>query len=102
LQFDKGSPYNTMNYGQNNSPNAAQQQATQQLLEQADSTTDPPVRVQLYQQAEQQLVEDVAWLPIYQAYTPILLKGNVLGMYNRQWAALFPPNDWANIYVTSH
>ena len=40
LQFDKDSPFNIGNYGQNSSADAAQQQATQQLLEHADANLD--------------------------------------------------------------
>ncbi|MBO0795450.1 MAG: peptide ABC transporter substrate-binding protein, partial [Ktedonobacteraceae bacterium] len=67
--FDKGSGYNSANYGQNNSPNAAQQVAVQKQLQQADVTLDPTKRMQLYADAEQKLINDVAWAPVYQAKT---------------------------------
>jgi peptide/nickel transport system substrate-binding protein/oligopeptide transport system substrate-binding protein len=68
LQFDKGASQNGMNYGQNNSTDAARQQATQKLLEQADVEPDKSIRIADYNKAEQQLVDDVAWMPMYQQY----------------------------------
>ncbi len=50
LQFGKGQPYNNQNYGQNNSPTAAQQQALQQQMEQADVNPDKTARAQAYNQ----------------------------------------------------
>ncbi len=65
-QFDSGVPNNNMNYGQNTSSNVAKQQMQQQQLEKADSNSSEDVRIQTYQQAEQQLVNDVAWMPMEQ------------------------------------
>ncbi len=100
-QFDRGVPNNSMNYGENNSKNAAQQQATQTLLENADANFQPDARIQTYQKAEQQLVNDVAWMPIEQVTNVYLLKPYVIGMANNQ-LGLNPPDDWANIYVVQH
>ena len=100
-QFDRGVPNNSMNYGENNSKNAAQQQATQALLENADANFQPDARIQTYQKAEQQLVNDVAWMPIEQVTNVYLLKPYVIGMANNQ-LGLNPPDDWANIYVVQH
>ncbi len=101
LQFDKGSPNNYFNYGQNNSTDAAQQQATQKLLEQADVTADPTARLQLYNQAEQQLVNDVAWLPIYQGADSVLIKSYVIGRKLNGFG-LTPPDDWGSVYIAVH
>ena len=101
LQFDKGSPNNQLNYGQNNSPDAVQQQAMQQLMEQADANMTQTSRMKQYNQVEQQLVNDVAWLPIDQVLMPYVLKPCVVGhIYNAAW--LTPPNDWANIYISTN
>jgi peptide/nickel transport system substrate-binding protein/oligopeptide transport system substrate-binding protein len=101
LQFGKGSPYNNSNYGQNKSSDATQQQQVQQQLEQADVNTDANARFQIYIQAEQQLVNDVAWLPLWQDEATRLLKPYVVGrVYNE--LGLVPPNDWANVYIASH
>ncbi len=100
-QFDRGVPNNSMNYGENYSKNAAQQQATQTLLENADANFQPDARIQTYQKAEQQLVNDVAWMPIEQVTNVYLLKPYVIGMANNQ-LGLNPPDDWANIYIVQH
>src|SRR5260221_10380029 len=101
LQFDKGVPNNNANYGQNSTSDAAQQQAVQQQLEAADINPDQNARLHAYMQAEQQLVNDVAWLPMEQVAISIVLKPYVKGMvFNPQ--LLIPPNDWGNIYIASH
>jgi peptide/nickel transport system substrate-binding protein/oligopeptide transport system substrate-binding protein len=101
LQFDKYAPNNEWNYGQNGSTNAAQQQLIQQKLEQADVTTDQATRLQMYNQSEQQLVNDVAWLPMDQRFGARLLKPYVIGrVFNAQ--TLVPPNDWGNVYIAVH
>jgi len=100
LQFDKGASYNTMNYGQNNVSNAAQQQAIQKQLEQADLMFDKNARLQAYNNAEQQLVNDVAWLPIYQFVLNYLLKPCVVG-FTLNGQQLTSPDDWANVFIST-
>ena len=90
-----------MNYGENYDTNAAQQQATQMQLEAADANFQQDARIQAYQKAEQQLVNDVAWMPIEQVTNVYLLKPYVIGMANNQ-LGLNPPDDWANIYIVQH
>jgi oligopeptide transport system substrate-binding protein len=101
LQFARNAANNQQNYGQNNSSDAVQQQATQQLMGQADANMNSTSRMQQYNQAEQQLINDVAWLPIDQAILPYATKPCVVGqVYNAAW--LTPPNDWANIYISTN
>lgn len=101
VQFAKGSAYNSSNYGQNKSSDTAQQQQVQQQLEQADVNADANARFQMYNQAEQQLVNDVAWLPMFQSYATRLLKPYVVGrVFNN--LGLVPPNDWVNVYIAVH
>jgi peptide/nickel transport system substrate-binding protein/oligopeptide transport system substrate-binding protein len=101
LQFGAGAPYNQINYGQNHSADAAQQQQTQQALAAADINPDNTSRMQAYNQAEQQLVNDVAWLPMEQVNIAQVLKPYVRGMvFNPQ--LLIPPNDWGNIFIATH
>jgi oligopeptide transport system substrate-binding protein len=101
LQFGQGSPYNTSNYGQNKSSDTVQQQQVQKQLEQADMNNDVKARFQIYNQAEQQLVNDVAWLPLWQNETARLLKPYVIGrVYND--LGLVPPDDWAKVYIAEH
>ncbi|MFL5626781.1 MAG: ABC transporter substrate-binding protein [Ktedonobacteraceae bacterium] len=97
-QFDRGVPNNNMNYGQNTSSNVAQQQNVQRQLENADSNSHPDTRIKAYQQAEQQLINDVAWLPMEQVTTAFLRKPTVVGIVDNT-ANMIPPNDWANIYI---
>ncbi len=100
LQFDKGAPNNNSNYGQNNSSDAAQQQAVQQQLVAADGMPPGPARLQQYNNAEQQLVNDVAWLPMEQVTQTLLQKPCVGGVvYNS--SGVTPPNDWGAIYIST-
>jgi oligopeptide transport system substrate-binding protein len=100
LQFDNGVPNNDANYGQNHSSDAAQQQATQKLLEEADGTQDQAQRLKMYNQAEQQLVNDVAWIPTNQVTNVLVRKPCVTGMIDNA-QSLIPPDDWANIYIST-
>jgi oligopeptide transport system substrate-binding protein len=100
-QFDRGVPNNSMNYGQNYSKNAVQQQATQVQLEEADANFQQDARIRAYQRAEQQLVNDVAWMPMEQVTNVFLFKPYVVGMIDNQ-QGLIPPDDWANIYIVQH
>jgi oligopeptide transport system substrate-binding protein len=97
-QFDRGVPNNNMNYGQNTSTDVAQQQLLQQKLETADSTSDLSARVSLYQQAEQQLINDVAWLPVTQETAVFLRSPTVIGIVDNPLDIILP-NDWSHIYI---
>jgi oligopeptide transport system substrate-binding protein len=100
LQFDKGAPNNNENYGQNGSSNAATQQQAQRLMEQADQNMNSANRLQQYNRAEQQLVNDVAWLPLDQRQAAFVSKPCVVGLVANA-EALTPPNDWGQIYKTT-
>jgi peptide/nickel transport system substrate-binding protein/oligopeptide transport system substrate-binding protein len=63
--------------------------------------TDPNARYQTYNQAEQQLVNDVAWLPMEQVAVTYLLKPYVIGVVDNA-QDLTPPDDWASIYIAQH
>ncbi len=100
LQFDNGSPDNNMNYGQNKASDASVQQQMQQLLEQADTNPDQVSRLQQYKKAEQQLINDVAWIPIYQPLYTYVQKACVVGSVDNQ-QELTPPDDWGAIYIST-
>ncbi|HEX4714450.1 MAG TPA: peptide ABC transporter substrate-binding protein [Ktedonobacteraceae bacterium] len=100
-QFASGSVFNNMNYGQNASTDVARQQLTQSQLASADSNFSTSARQQSYQQAEQQLVNDVAWLPIEQVSGVFLRKPYVVGVVDNGMG-MIPPNDWAGIYILQH
>ncbi len=97
LQFGRGTVNNNMNYGQNVTADAAKQQATQQALDNADANFQAEARIQSYQQAEQQLVNDVAWLPMEQITSNFLRSPYIVGMVDNA-QGLIPPDDWAKIY----
>ena len=101
LQFGDGQPYNEFNYGNNTGPTAAQQVTVQHQLDAADVMSDPTARAQAYNTLEQQLVNDVAWLPIDQRLGSRLTKPYVIGIINNAISEV-PPDDWANIYIATH
>ncbi|EFH89385.1 peptide ABC transporter substrate-binding protein [Ktedonobacter racemifer] len=96
-QFGKGTVNNNMNYGQNFGPTAAKQQALQDQLTRADGLTNAGGRLQAYQQAEQQLVNDVAWLPMEQETAIFLRTTDIVGLVDNGQNTT-PPDDWAKIY----
>jgi oligopeptide transport system substrate-binding protein len=100
LIFDKGSSKNAMNYGQNHSSRSAQQQQVQKLMEEADVTTDQTKRVQLYNQAEQELVNDVVWIPRYQYKSTFVRKPCVVGIVDNAQQT-YSPDLWGNVYISS-
>jgi oligopeptide transport system substrate-binding protein len=100
LLFDNGSAQNGMNYGQNNSTDAAQQQALQVRMEHADILQDQTQRSQAYHAIEQQLVNDVAWIPMEQQLAVGLRKPCVQGVRHSAMG-LIPPNDWAYMYISN-
>jgi peptide/nickel transport system substrate-binding protein/oligopeptide transport system substrate-binding protein len=96
-QFGKGMVYNNMNYGENTSSTAAQQQGIQQQLEQADANRQESERLSSYQEAEQKLVQAVAWIPIAQVTSPFLRTPAIVNIKDNA-QSIIPPDDWANIY----
>jgi oligopeptide transport system substrate-binding protein len=101
LQFARGAPNNQWNYGQNLSTAAPAQQQLQNLMLQADVNQNQTTRMASYNQLEQQLVNDVAWLPIDQRNSSNVLKPYVIGkVFNAM--SLTPPNDWGNVYIATH
>jgi oligopeptide transport system substrate-binding protein len=100
-QFGNGSVFNNMNYGQNTSSDVSLQITTQRNLAKADSNFQASARLQSYQQAEQQLVNDVAWLPIEQVTSVFLRQPYVAGIVDNG-IGIIPPNDWANVSILQH
>jgi len=100
LQIDNGSPQNNQNYGQNSSANSAAQKAVQQQLEAADANSDATARIQQYNTAEQQLTNDVAWLPVFQQGAQELRKPCVVGVPDSSNGQIYPVS-WANIYIST-
>jgi ABC-type oligopeptide transport system substrate-binding subunit len=100
-QFDRGSSFNSMNYGQNNGAGVAGQQAVQRQMEDTDVQLDVNLRSQMLASTEQQLVNDVAWLPMYQANMSLLIKPYMTYQYIP--VSTTPSlDDWSYIYVAVH
>jgi peptide/nickel transport system substrate-binding protein/oligopeptide transport system substrate-binding protein len=101
MRFGADSNLDLSNYGHNHASDVAQQQQVQQLLAQADANVGSPTqRMQQYDQAEQQLVNDVAWLPIYQQTYVYTVKPCVVGWPSNPFGGVLEP-DWANIYIST-
>ncbi len=101
LQFAKGAPNNQSNYGENTALDATTQQKTQDDLVKADSMAPSPARFTAYNSLEQQLVNDVAWLPLTQASYVAAIKPYLQGIVNNS-QGLTPPEDWATTFITTH
>ncbi|MEO7019358.1 MAG: peptide ABC transporter substrate-binding protein, partial [Ktedonobacteraceae bacterium] len=101
LQFDNGVANNQANYGQNTALDATTQVQTQVGLEKADAMPAGAARFNAYMPLEQQLVNDVAWLPLYQTSGVEVIKPYVSGWVDNAQAST-PPDDWANIFITVH
>ena len=72
-----------------------------QILQQADVEQNPARRMVLYNQAEQQLVNDVAWLPYIQPKGIWRIRTYIQG-YNPSALNLMSDQDWANVAVLAH
>jgi ABC-type oligopeptide transport system substrate-binding subunit len=95
--FGKGATFNNMNYGQNNSSNATEQQAVQAELATADSNLNPQQRTQQYNDAEVKLVNDVGWIPLFQVEQNFVVNPK-LQNYPIYPISIIPPDEWGNIY----
>lgn len=95
--FGKGATFNNMNYGQNNSSNATEQQAVQAELATADSNLNPQQRTQQYNDAEVKLVNDVGWIPLFQVEQNFVVNQK-LQNYPIYPINIIPPDEWGNIY----
>ncbi|GHO81406.1 peptide ABC transporter substrate-binding protein [Ktedonobacter sp. SOSP1-85] len=100
LLFGNGSTNDSTNYGMGNSKTVAMQKQMQDLMLKADVNQNNTERLAQYNQIEQQLVDDVAWIPIDQRATSYVLKPCVQGVVDNA-QSLVPPGDWAKVYKTS-
>ncbi len=89
--------HNSFNYGQNTSPAAAEQQAVQAQLNQADGEQDNTKRMALYQDAEQKIVNDVGWITTYQSSYFYSVNPKLHG-WKLTPLGVQATDDWANIY----
>jgi oligopeptide transport system substrate-binding protein len=54
----------------------------------------------MYNQAEQQMVNDVVWILRYQAKDTFVRKPCVVGIVDNPQETL-PPDSWANVYIST-
>lgn len=95
--FAKGGQDNFVNYGQNDSSVAAEQQAVQAELAQADGDQNQAERLKLYQDAEQKIVNDVGWITTYQSSYGEVVNPKIQG-WKLNPLGTIATSDWANIY----
>ncbi len=95
LIFGKGSPLNASNYQDGHG------YTVWKLLSQADVEQDQAKRIDLYNKAEQQLVNDVAWIPYIQPKGIWRIKPYIQG-YNPSALGLISDMDWGNVVVLAH
>ncbi|MGH2478811.1 MAG: ABC transporter substrate-binding protein, partial [Ktedonobacteraceae bacterium] len=87
LPFGQNSPLNTVNFGQNQSNDAARQQLLQANLAEYDANFDQDqTRLQGYQSVEQQIITDVAWLPISMHIQDYFLASNMQTPFSLFWS----------------
>lgn len=101
--FAKGGADNLNNYGQNTNSYAPEQQAVQQELLAADVDQNNADRLQKYNDAEQKIVNDVGWIPVYQSsenyMQSLKLSPGFKASYGDSLNTIYP-DDWADIYFT--
>jgi ABC-type oligopeptide transport system substrate-binding subunit len=56
--------------------------------------------LQLYQSAEQQIINAVGWIPLFQSTDIHLQKPYVQGIVPNPITT--PPSDWAHTYIAAH
>jgi peptide/nickel transport system substrate-binding protein/oligopeptide transport system substrate-binding protein len=95
LQFSKTSSLNASNYEDGAGFTA------QTLMNQADVEQDPAKRMSLYNQAEQQLVNDVAWLPYSQPKGIWRVRTYIQG-FNPSALGLLTDLTWPSVQVLAH
>ncbi|GHO80932.1 peptide ABC transporter substrate-binding protein [Ktedonobacter sp. SOSP1-85] len=100
LLFGAGSSNNSLNYGMGTSKTVATQKQIQDLMLKADVNQNATERISQYNQIEQQMVDDVAWMPVDQRTLSYVLKPCVQGIVDNAQDQI-PPKDWLKIYKTS-
>jgi peptide/nickel transport system substrate-binding protein/oligopeptide transport system substrate-binding protein len=95
LLYSSTSPYNNMN---------ASVPDADTLLAAADTLSSPDLqaaRLALYNQAEQELMQQVAACPLFQGQSAYRLRSYVVGMQQSS-LGLFPNDDWLAGYIARH
>src|SRR5262249_13441907 len=97
--FSAGSPNNASNY--HDGLQGGQNFTVWQILAKADVEQNKSVRMALYNQAEQLLINDIAWIPLLQGANAARLKPYIQG-YVPSALNLISDKDWPNVVVLSH
>jgi peptide/nickel transport system substrate-binding protein/oligopeptide transport system substrate-binding protein len=93
LLFSTDSPYNQIN--------ASMPQADA-LMKQADALADMNQRVPLYNQAEQMIIDQVAWCPTSQYQNYYRVRTWVKGGFVQTAQGSFPLPVWQTAYIANH
>jgi oligopeptide transport system substrate-binding protein len=72
------------------------------LMRQADALADMSQRAALYQQAEQQLIDNVVVCPLYQTMNTYALRAWVKGNFVEDARGIFPNDAWVSGYIATH
>ncbi|HET8906909.1 MAG TPA: ABC transporter substrate-binding protein [Ktedonobacterales bacterium] len=72
------------------------------LMRQADALADMSQRAVLYQQAEQQLIDNVVVCPLYQTMNHYALRTWVKGDFVEDARGIFPNDAWVSGYIATH
>jgi oligopeptide transport system substrate-binding protein len=96
--FAKGVSNNSYNYGQNQTTAATQQQAVQQQLALADASSNQDERFKAYADAEQKIVTEVGWIPLYHRNINRLINAKVVN-YELNGYDDLSPEQWAKVYI---
>jgi peptide/nickel transport system substrate-binding protein/oligopeptide transport system substrate-binding protein len=99
LLFSQDSFLNSMHLGANSSPENAAQAKLQQDMLAADVMPNGDARLKAYQRIEQELVNQVAWLPTQQQLGTGLRKPCVQGT-PLPATGIIPPDEWSKIYIS--
>lgn len=102
LPFGKESPLNAVNYGQNHSSDFTEQQQTQQALAAADIMPLSPDRFEQYVTANQQLINDVAWIPMFQSEAVYQVQPYIYRYASSYSEGMMQPIQWSYVYVGQH
>ncbi|HEX9069936.1 MAG TPA: hypothetical protein VF807_14275 [Ktedonobacterales bacterium] len=70
-------------------------------MDQADANPDPVARLAQYQQAEQLLVNEVAWIPIGQILNRYIVRPRLTGGYHERTSKVASLAVWQRVYVTT-
>jgi oligopeptide transport system substrate-binding protein len=76
--------------------------AADTLMRQADALSDMSQRAALYQQAEQQLIDNVVVCPLYQTMHTYALRAWVKGNFVEDARGIFPNDAWVSGYIATH